>query len=128
MRLDQPIPGAEFPPLLEKIHDKPGKSNGGRKPIDVIVMFKMLVLQQLDHISDEELEYQVNDRLSLIKFLGLTLSDSVPDATTIWLFRHQLKQQGQIDELFEQFDCYLRQEGSQAKGGQIVDASLIRVP
>ena len=88
----------------------------------------MLVLQQLDHISDEELEYQVNDRLSLIKFLGWTLSDSVPDATTIWLFRHQLKQQGQIDELFEQFDCYLRQEGSQAKGGQIVDASLIRVP
>ena len=57
-------------------------------------MFKMLVLQQLYNISDEDLEYQVNDRLSFMRFLGLTLADAVPDATTVWLFRHQLKQQG----------------------------------
>ena len=89
MRLDETIPWSEFRPLLDKIHDKPRKSNAGRKPIDVIVMFKMLVLQQLYNISDEELEYQVNDRLSFMRFLGLTLWDSVPDATTVWLFRHQ---------------------------------------
>jgi IS5 family transposase len=128
MKLDEKIPWQEFRPLLEKIHDQPRKSNGGRKPIDVVVMFKMLVLQQLYNISDEDLEYQVNDRLSFMKFLGLTLGDSVPDATTVWLFRHQLKQQGLIEELFEQFDCYLREEGYQAQGGQIVDATLIPVP
>ena len=128
MRLNETIPWSEFRLLLEQIHDKPRKSNAGRKPIDVIVMFKMLVLQQLYNISDEDLEYQVNDRLSFMGFLGLTLADSVPDATTVWLFRHQLKQKGLIEELFEQFDGYLRQEGYQAKGGQIVDATLIPVP
>ena len=128
IRLDQTIPWLEFRPLLSQIHNKPRKSNAGRKPIDVIVMFKMLVLQQLYNISDEDLEYQVNDRLSFMRFLGLTLADSVPDATTVWLFRHQLQKQGLIEELFKQFDCYLRQEGYQAKGGQIVDATLIPVP
>ena len=128
MRLDETVPWSEFRPLLEKIHDKPRKSNAGRKPIDVIIMFKMLVLQQLYNISDDDLEYQVNDRLSFMRFLGLTLFDSVPDATTVWLFRHQLKQQGLIEDLFEQFESYLRDQGYQAKGGQIVDATLIPVP
>ena len=128
MRLDETIPWSEFRPLLDKIHDKPRKSNAGRKPIDVIVMFKMLVLQQLYNISDEELEYQVNDRLSFMRFLGLTLWDSVPDATTVWLFRHQLEEQGLIGELFEKFEQYLRDQGYQAKGGQIVDATIIPVP
>ncbi|MEM6614778.1 MAG: IS5 family transposase [Cyanobacteria bacterium P01_C01_bin.72] len=128
MRLDKTIAWSEFRPLLEKIHDKPRKSNAGRKPIDVIVMFKMLVLQQLYNISDEELEYQVNDRLSFMRFLGLTLWDSIPDATTVWLFKHQLEKQGLIEELFEKFEYYLRDQGYQAKGGQIVDATMIPVP
>ncbi|CDN11271.1 Mobile element protein [Richelia intracellularis] len=68
-------------------------------------MFKMLVLQQQYNISDEELEYQVNDRLSFMRFLGLGLAEPVPDATTVWLFRQQLKQQGLIEELFEQLIC-----------------------
>ena len=84
------------------MHDKARKNNAGRKPIDAIVMFKILVLQQLYKISDEELEYQVNDRLSFMRFLGLGLAEPVPDATTVWLFRQQLKQQGFIEELFQQ--------------------------
>ena len=128
MRLDEIIPWSEFRPLLEKIYDKPRKSNAGRKPIDVIIMFKMLVLQQLYNISDEEVEYQVNDRLSFMRFLGLTLCDSVPDATTVWLFRHQLEEQGLIKKLFKKFEQYLRNQGYQAKGGQIVDATMIPVP
>ena len=84
------------------MHDKPRKNNAGRKPIDAIVMFKMLVLQQLYNISDEELEYHVNDQLSFIIFLGLGLAEPVPDATTVWLIREQLNPQGIIEELFEQ--------------------------
>jgi hypothetical protein len=79
LKLDETIPWEEFRPLLEQVHDKPRKSKAGRKPMDVVVMFKMLVLQQLYNLSDEELEYQVNDRLSLTRFLGLTVGDSVPD-------------------------------------------------
>jgi IS5 family transposase len=128
LKLDEIIPWSDFRPLLQPIHHKPRKTNAGRKPIDVIVMFKMLVLEQLYNISDEELEYQVNDRLSFMRFLGLTLTDDVPDATTVWLFRHQLKLHGIAEQLFEQFDDYLNQEGYQAKGGQILDATLVPVP
>ena len=65
-------------------------------------MFKMLGLQQLYNITDEELDYQVNARLSFMRFLGLGLAEPVPDAIRVWLFRQQLKQQGLIEELFEQ--------------------------
>jgi IS5 family transposase len=127
VRLDELIEWETFRPLLEQIHEKPRKSQAGRKPIDVIVMFKLLVLQQLYNISDDELEYQVSDRLSFMQFLGIGLADEVPDATTVWLFRKQLSEQGLIEALFEQFNGYLIEQGYAAKGGQIVDATLIPV-
>lgn len=128
VRLNEIIPWESFRPTLEQIHDKPRKSNAGRKAIDVVVMLKLLVLQQLYNISDEELEYQVSDRLSFMQFMGFGLADEVPDATTVWLFRKQLSDQGLIESLFEQFDGYLIEQGYAAKGGQIVDATLIPVP
>lgn len=128
VRLNESIEWEKFRPWLVQIHDKPRKSNAGRKPIDVIVMFKLLVLQQLYNISDDELEYQVSDRLSFMQFLGFGLADEVPDATTVWLFRKQLIEQKLIDALFEQFDGYLIEQGYAAQGGQIVDATLIPVP
>lgn len=128
VRLNEIVPWESFRPTLERIHDKPRKSNAGRKAIDVVVMFKLLVLQQLYNISDEELEYQVSDRLSFMQFMGFGLADEVPDATTVWLFRKQLTEQGLIESLFAQFDGYLIEQGYAAKGGQIVDATLIPVP
>lgn len=91
-------------------------------------MFKLLILQQLYNISDEELEYQVSDRLSFMQFLGFGLADEVPDATTVWLFRKQLTEQQLMEALFERFDESLIEHGYAAKGGQIVDATLIPVP
>jgi transposase len=128
VRLNEIVPWETFRALLVQLHHKPRKSNAGRKPIDVIVMFKLLVLQQLYNISDEELEYQVSDRLSFMQFLGFGLADEVPDATTVWLFRKQLSDQELIEPLFEQFDGYLIEQGYAAQGGQIVDATLIPVP
>jgi transposase, IS5 family len=90
VRLNQVIPWETFRPQLSQIHDKVRKSAAGRKPTDVVVLFKMLVLQQLHNISNESLEYQVNDRLSFMQFLGFDLISEVPDATTVWLFRKPL--------------------------------------
>jgi IS5 family transposase len=104
----------------------PGQA--GRKPIDRMLLFKLLILQQMYNISDEQLEYQVHDRQSFRRFLGLSPEDEVPDATTVWLFRKQLQDAGLIEVLFEQFETYLRAHGYQASGGQIVDASLVPVP
>ena len=127
-RLNEVIPWQEFRPLLERVNQRGTTSQAGRKPTDVILMFKLLVLQHLFNLSDDELEYQANDRVSFMKFLGLGIEGRIPDAKTVWLFRQQLTEQGSFEALFEQFDSYLRQQGYEAKQGQIVDASLVPVP
>lgn len=128
LNLNEVVPWEEFRAILEQVHQKARKSNAGRKPIDVVLLFKMLILQRLYNLSDEQLEYQINDRLSFMKFLNLGLEDSVPDGTTVWLFREQLTERKLVRELFEKFDEYLRGAGYEAKGGQIIDATLVEVP
>lgn len=103
-------------------------SQGGRPPFDPVMMFKILVIQAANNLSDERTEFLVNDRLSFMRFLGLSLSDRVPDARTIWLFREKLTKAGAISRLFERFDARLKEAGFIAMSGQIVDASLIAAP
>ena len=62
----------------------------GARPIDAVLMFKTLVLSVLYNLSDDRIEYQVRDRLSFMRFLGLGLGDRVPDARTVWLHRDAL--------------------------------------
>src|SRR6202521_2836649 len=104
------------------------KSNAGRKPIDAIVMFRMLVLQSLYNLSDEQVEFQVRDRLSFTRFLGLGFEDRVPDGTTLWLFRERLAKAGLIETLFARFGHHLEAKGYIARGGQMVDATIVPVP
>lgn len=91
-------------------------------------MFKVLVIQTINTLSDERTEYLINDRLSFMRFLGLGLSDRVPDAKTIWLFRERLTKAGAIASLFARFDAMLREAGYIPMSGQIVDASLVTAP
>lgn len=122
------IPWEKFRPLLESTFPQERKSSAGRKRIDVIVMFKMLLLQQLYNLSDEELEFQVNDRRSFEEFVSLGVMDSIPDVTTVWLFRERLRQAGITEEIFQRFDTYLDEKGLTAQGGQIIDATIVPVP
>src|SRR5437868_15378484 len=92
------------------------------------MMFKILVIQAANNLSDERTEFLINDRLSFMRFLGLGLSDRIPDARTIWLLREKLTKAGAIGRWFERFDTTLRQSGYIAMSGQIVDASLIAAP
>lgn len=118
----------QFRQKLNVLRQFDRKSNAGRKPFDVVMMFKVLIIQSLYNLSDDQTEFQIRDRLSFMRFLNLTISDAVPDAKTIWLFREQLKEAGLVKELFEQFDGFLRQNGFTAQKGQIVDASIIAAP
>jgi transposase, IS5 family len=104
------------------------KSKAGRKPFDSVMMFKVLVLQTLYNLADEQVEYQVRDRLSFMRFLGLGLEDAVPDATTVWLFREALTKANLVKALFERFDGHLNARGYIARGGQIVDATIVTAP
>ena len=117
-----------FRPDLEKALAYSDGSKGGRPPFDPVLMFKILVIQTLNNLSDEWTEYLINDRLSFMRFLGLGLSDRVPDAKTIWLFRERLTQAGAIERLFNRFDATLRDAGYLTMSGQILDATLVTAP
>lgn len=103
-------------------------SKGGRPPYDAVLMFKVLVLQSLYNLSDDQIEFQIKDRLSFMRFLGLHLWNQIPDAKTVWLYRERLKNQGLHEQLFETFDQMLKDRGYLAMSGQIVDATIVSAP
>jgi transposase, IS5 family len=72
-----------FRPALDSALAYADGSKGGRPPLDPVMMFKVLVIQAANNLSDERAEYLINDRLSFMRFLGLSLGDRVPDARTI---------------------------------------------
>ena len=87
------------------------KSNADRKRIDPLILFTMLVLQQLFNLTDEDLELQVNDRRSFEDFVGLVVMNDIPDVATVTLFRERLRKAGVIEKLIQQFDGYLHEQG-----------------
>ena len=126
--LNERINWEAFRPDLTRVHEKERKSNAGARPIDVVLMFKLLVLQQLHNLSDDRIEYQIRDRLSFMRFLGLQLEDRVPDAKTVWLFRERLKELKLVEVLFARFHEQLAALGYVARAGQMIDATFIEVP
>lgn len=80
--------------LEEAVLNKDKKSKVGAKPYDVVMMFKIMVIQRYYNLSDDQTEYQIEDRVSFRRFLGLSSGDKVPDAKTIWLFREKLVKSG----------------------------------
>jgi IS5 family transposase len=110
---------------LEAALARSDRTKGGRPPYDAVLMFKVLVLQTLYTLSDDQTEYQIRDRFSFMRFLGLALNDPVPDAKTVWLYREQLSKAGAIERLLARFDAALREAGYLAMGGQIVDATVV---
>src|SRR5215469_15633310 len=107
-------------------HEK--KNNSGQKPYDVVMMFKIILLKRFYNLSDEQTEYQINDRLSFKEFLGLRSGDKVPDSRTIWVFQDNLIQKNLEEKLFLLFHKYLDDLGLFVNEGKIVDASFVEVP
>lgn len=127
-RLSAVIDWELFRPIIERMDAKPRKSLAGRKPTDRVLMFKVLILQRLHNLADERLEFQIKDRLSFMRFLGLELAGNVPDARTVWAFREELKEHGLVDALFDAFNAQLLGLGVAMKSGQIIDATFVSVP
>ena len=127
-KLNSIIPWPVFEKPLAKALKRSDGSKGGRPAFPPVLMFKILVLQALYNLSDDQAEFVIQDRLSFMRFLGLSLSGKVPDAKTVWLFRENLVRAGAIDNLFARFDKHLSRSGYLAKGGQIIDATIIQAP
>lgn len=117
-----------FRPILERAAGKARSAKGGRPSLDVVLKFRMLVLQSLHGLSLEATERMVRDRLSWMRFCGLGIADTVPDANTLWDFREALIKAGAFDALFQQLDRAINQAGFIPRAGQIIDASLIAAP
>lgn len=127
-KLNAVVPWDVFRKPLVKALKRSDGAKGGRPPFDPVLMFKILVLQALYDLSDDQTEFVINDRLSFMRFLGLGLGDKVPDAKTIWLFREHLTQARAVENLFARFDKHLAKAGYLAMGGQIVDATIVAAP
>jgi IS5 family transposase len=128
VRLQKAINWNIVVPTLNRVFRKSAKGPGGRPPYDYLMMFKILVLQRIYNLSDDQTEYQINDRMSFMRFLGLRIEDKVPDAKTIWAFRNALSEAGVMRELFDLFQQQLHKEGLITRTGTIVDASFVEAP
>ncbi|SMF96019.1 Transposase domain [Methylomagnum ishizawai] len=113
---------------VDRAAPRPSRARGGRPPFPTELMVRAFILQNLHGLSDEQMELQVLDRLSFQRFLGLRHSSQVPDRTTFWTFRERLAAAKAGEALFEAVNRQLARHGYIARGGQIVDASLVPVP
>ncbi|KKN63304.1 hypothetical protein LCGC14_0503100 [marine sediment metagenome] len=122
-KLNAIVPWDVFRKPLSKALKRSDGAKGGRPPYDPMLMFKVLILQALYKLSDDQAEFQIQDRLSFMRFLGLGIAEKVPDAKTIWLFREHLAEAGAIRNLFARFDKHRTKAGYLAMGGQIPGSS-----
>jgi IS5 family transposase len=114
--------------LENKLLNTNKKNNAGAKPFDVVLMFKILILQRYYGLGDKQIEYQIIDRISFKNFLGLETGDKIPDEKTVWAFRESLTNAGLVDDLFNQFKNYLESKELIFNEGQLVDASFTIAP
>lgn len=128
VELEETVDWSAFRRLLKQVHKKTRKSNAGARPKDVVLMFKGLVIQNLYGLSDDQLEYQIQDRRSFQRFLRLDSHQKAPDAKTFWAFRNRLSELKLVEKLFAQFSGQLNQAGFVARKGQMIDASIIPAP
>ena len=96
------------------------------KPIDPVFILKVLFLQRLYNISDNQVEYQIKDRMSFREFLDIQSVDDVPDEKTVWKYKNIMANAGIGIKLFEKFNEQLASMGLIVNEGKIVDASFVR--
>lgn len=127
-KLNALLPWEGFRKPLAKALKRSDGAKGGRPPYDSVVMCKIMVLQALYGLSDDQAEFQMQDRLSFMRLLALGFGNRVPDAKTIWLFREHLAQAKAVENLFARFDKHLAKAGYLAMGGKIVEATIVAAP
>ena len=114
---------------LDEVCPVADRSKGGRPPYATQVLVRMVVLQGLYNLSDEQCEYQVLDRMSFQRFCRLDGALNVPDARTLWRFKQRLADKGLGGQtIFEEVGRELQRRGYIARGGQMVDATIVQAP
>lgn len=112
---------------VDRVAPRPVSPQGGRPPYPTETMVRILVLKRLYNLSDEQMEYQLLDRMSYKRFCGLASAVTIPDRTTVWTFENRIGEAG-AKVLFDGVTAQLLKHGFIARGGQIVDATLVPAP
>lgn len=128
VKLNEHVDFEKFRKVLEEKLSKEAKGKGGRPPYDYVLLFKILILQRYYNLSDDQIEYQINDRMSFMRFLDLTIADDIPDSKTIWNFRDRLIDLELVEICFDIFLEELKSLNLIINEGKIVDASFVEVP
>jgi IS5 family transposase len=120
----------DFKPLVEvvdKTAPRKQSEKGGRPAYPTEIMLRIIILKRLNNLSNDQMEFMLNDRMSFQRFTKLTHSPNIPDANTIWVFEERIGEKT-AKALFEAVERQITQHGYSARKGQIVDATLIPVP
>jgi len=128
VELNKAVHWEQFRQLIELSWEKPKKLPAGAKDYNCILLFKILILQSMYTLSDEETELQILDRYSFSRFLSISEGSKAPNTTTIIRFRDELAKTNVVELLFTQFNQFLRNNGFRARKSQIDDASIVLVP
>lgn len=97
----------------------------GEPSFPALMMFKVVLLQRWYGLSDPAMEAALFDRISFVRFAGLSLDDATPDHSTIWRFRERLTKDGLIERLFAELERQLDARGLLIKQGTLIDASMV---
>ena len=126
--LNEVVDWSVIEPILTRGLAKETKRNAGRQSFDALLMFKALILQSLYNLADGQAEFQIRDRFTFLRFLGLTPESRIPDEKTIRAFRESIKARDLHDEIFARFTCFLEGQGFRAQRGTVIEARILEVP
>ncbi|WP_434662408.1 IS5 family transposase [Paraburkholderia sp. A3BS-1L] len=125
--IESHIDFAALAAAVDMIAPRPASPQGGRPPYPTEAMVRILVLKRLYNLSDEQMEYQLLDRMSYKRFCGLSNATHIPDRTTVWSLENRIGEAG-AKALFDGVSEQLLRKGFIARGGQIIDATLVPAP
>ncbi len=127
VELTRMVPWEMFRETLETMRPQRDPRRGGRPPHDALRLFNVLVLRELFTLSDAQVEFQIAERLSFQRFLGIDLTQDAPDYTAIWRFRERLGLE-RMQALFAELNGYIDLAGFEVRKGQMIDASIVQKP
>ena len=109
--MEQHVDFAALADEVDRAAPRPSRERGGRPPFPTELMVRVLLIQQLFNLSDEQMEFQLLDRLSFQRFVGLRASSQIPDRTTIWIFKERLIKAGASESIFDAVSEQLSKHG-----------------
>lgn len=124
-RMDGLIPWSRLERRVRRHYPKSGR---GRRPYPLSVMLRIHCVQLFYNLSDPAMEDMLYEVESVRRFVGLKLTGTLPDETTILNFRHLLEKHQLGRKLFEEINRHLNAQGLALKEGTIIDASIISAP